>query len=79
MLDAYTESILAKVEKTYQDIISKINTTYANYNSLIDAAFDVHANSAVLAASSVDLAVELGVDEQKILKNDADLDAFFLG
>jgi hypothetical protein len=79
MLDAYTESILAKVEKTYQDIISKINKTYSNYNSLIDAAFDNHANSAVLAAASVDLAVELGVDEQKILQNDSDLDAFFLG
>ena len=79
ILDAYTESILAKVDKAYQDIVSKINTTYARYNSLIDAAFDVQANSAVLAAASVDLAVELGVDEEKVLKNDADLDAFFLG
>lgn len=79
MLDTYTESILAKVDKVYRDIISKINANYARYNSLIEAAFDVHANSAVLAAASVDLAVELGVNEQKILKNDADLDAFFLG
>ncbi|MBR8643827.1 hypothetical protein KEH51_00850 [[Brevibacterium] frigoritolerans] len=47
MLDTYTKSILAKVDKAYQDIISKINATYARYNSLIDAAFDVHANSAV--------------------------------
>ncbi|PLR83470.1 hypothetical protein CVD25_14890 [Bacillus canaveralius] len=79
MLDAYTESILAKVDKAYQDIISKINARYARYNSLIDVAFDVHANSAVLAAASVDLAVELGVDESKILRSDDDLDAFFLG
>lgn len=79
MLDTYTESILVRVDKAYQDIISKINTKYAHYNSLIEAAFDVHANSAVLAAASVNIAVELGVHEQKILKNDADLDAFFLG
>ncbi|MEK5109529.1 hypothetical protein MHI57_22965 [Cytobacillus sp. FSL K6-0129] len=79
MLDSYTESIiLVKVDKAYQDINSKINTKYAHYNSLIEAAFDVHVNSAVLAAASVNLAVELGVHEQKILKNDADLDAFFL-
>lgn len=79
MLNTYTESILVKVDKAYQDIISKINTKYAHYNSLIEAAFDVHANSAVLAAASVNIAVELGVHEQKNFKNDADLDAFFLG
>ncbi|MEX6702297.1 hypothetical protein ABS315_22290 [Peribacillus frigoritolerans] len=79
MLDTYTKSILAKVEKAYQDIISKINATYSRYNSLIDAAFDVHANSAVLAATSIDLAVELGVNDSKILRSDDDLDAFFLG
>ncbi|MEY8734209.1 hypothetical protein AB9M92_18425 [Peribacillus frigoritolerans] len=79
MLDAYTKSILAKVDKAYQDIISKINATYARYNSLIDAAFDVHANSAVLAAASIDLALELGVDDSKILRSDDDLDAFFIG
>ncbi|MGE7219595.1 hypothetical protein ACQKJC_24470 [Priestia koreensis] len=78
-LDAYTKSILAKVDKAYQDIISKINARYARYNSLIDAAFDVHVNSAVLAAASIDLAVELGVDGNKILRSDDDLDAFFLG
>ncbi|WP_226679059.1 hypothetical protein [Mesobacillus jeotgali] len=79
MLNAYTDSILEKVDQAYQDIIKKINDTYARYNSLIEAAFDVDANSAVLAAASVNLAEALGVDERKILKNDADLDAFFLG
>lgn len=79
MLDAYTDSILVKVDKAYEDIISKINATYACYNSLIDAAFDIHANTAVLAAASVDLAVKIGVDKHKILRNNDDLDAFFLG
>lgn len=79
ILDVYTESILTNVDRAYLDIIFKINTTYARYNSLIDAAFDVHANSSVLAAASVDLAVEFNVKEHKILKNDDDLDGFFLG
>lgn len=78
-LNAYTESILAKVDQAYHEIINKINQTYARFNSLIEAAFDPNANSAVLAAASVDLAVELGVDKKKILKNDEDLDTFFLG
>jgi hypothetical protein len=78
-LDAYTESLLKKVDKAYQDIISKINATYARYNSLIEAAFDENANAAVLAAASVELAQELGVNQTKILKNDQDLDAYFLG
>ncbi len=79
VLDEYTNSILAKVDEAYQEIITKINETYSCYDSLIDAAFDVQANSAVLAAASVNLAVELGVDNTKILRNNADLDSFFLG
>jgi hypothetical protein len=78
-LNAYTDSILMKVDSVYRDIIGKINETYAHFNSLIDAAFDIHANSAVLAAASVKLAEGLGVDESKILRDDKDLEAFFLG
>ncbi|MBS8265690.1 hypothetical protein DYI25_14785 [Mesobacillus boroniphilus] len=78
-LNAYTDSLLQKIDKAYQEIIAKINQKYARFNSLIEAAFDVEANSAVLAAASVDLAREIGVADTKILKNDEDLDAFFLG
>ncbi|MED4454876.1 hypothetical protein [Metabacillus fastidiosus] len=63
------------LQKYYK--ILQLNYTIARYNSLIDAAFDIHANSAVLAATSVDLAVEFDVNDSKILRNDADLDAFF--
>lgn len=76
MLDAYTDSLLAKVDQAYQEIITRINQTYSRYHSLIDAAFDVKANSAVLAAASVDLAVELGVEESRILRTDEDLFEF---
>jgi len=79
VLDDYTNSVLESVEKAYSDIILKINKTYAHYNSLIDAAFDIHSNSAVLAAASVNLAVNLGVADSKILKTDDDLDNYFLG
>ena len=78
-LNAYTDSILIKVDSVYQEIIAKINETYAHFNSLIDAAFDMSANSAVLAAASVKLAEGLGVDESRILRDDEDLEAFFLG
>ncbi|WP_144647071.1 hypothetical protein [Priestia megaterium] len=79
ILNAYSQSILAKVDIAYQNIILKINTTYAHYNSLMDAAFTVHANSSVLAAASVNLASALGVPERRILKDDNDLETFFLG
>lgn len=77
-LDAYTDSILAKIDSAYQDIIAKIDATYAQYTSLIEAAFDKNANTAVLAAASVNLAVAVDVEESRILKNDEELDAFFL-
>ncbi|MCD5324151.1 MULTISPECIES: hypothetical protein [Pontibacillus] len=78
VLNSYTHSILSSVDDAYHGIINKINTAYERYNSMIEAAFDLNANSDVLAAASVDLAVELGVGENKILRNDDDLDAFFL-
>lgn len=78
MLDAYTNSILEKVDQVYIEIVDKIKKTYAHYDSLIEAAFDVRANSAVLAATSVKLAEAVGVDEDKILYDEEDLDAFFL-
>lgn len=77
-LNTYTDSLLVKIDQAYQDIIEKIEKQYIRFDSLIEAAFDLHANAATLAAASVLLAREVGVDEKKILKNDADLDAYFL-
>lgn len=77
-LNAYVDSLLVKIDKAYQDIIEKIEKQYKRFDSLIEAAFDFHANAATLAAASLSLAREVGVDENKILKNDADLDAYFL-
>lgn len=77
-MNKYMDDLLAKVNAAYYEIIEKIDATYGKFNSLIDAAFDVHANKASLAAASVDLARAVGVEENKILKDDADLEAFFL-
>ncbi|MGG2056329.1 hypothetical protein ABFY48_18445 [Lysinibacillus pakistanensis] len=51
---------------------------YERFNTLINAAFDFNANKATLAAASILLAQEVGVEEYKILKNEDDLEAFFL-
>ncbi|MFU7592088.1 hypothetical protein ACMX9J_24415 [Priestia sp. RMT2NF4] len=79
ILNTYSQSVVTKLDVAYQDIILKINTTYDHYDSLIDAAFTVRANSSVLASASVNLALELGVHECRILKDDNDLEEFFLG
>lgn len=77
-LDAYSKSILDKIEHEYLEIINIINKKYARFHSLIEAAFDIDANTNVLAAASINLARELGVIESKVLKNDEELDAFFM-
>lgn len=77
-MDEYMEGLLSKVDNAYHEIIQKIDAMYARFNTLIDAAFDVNANKATLAAASIQLAREIGVEEHKILKNEDDLEAFFL-
>lgn len=77
-MDQYMTDLIKKIDKAYFEIIGKIESTYARFNSLIDAAFDVTANKATLAAASIKLAREVGVEEEKIIKNDFDLEAFFL-
>lgn len=77
-MDEYMAGLLSKVDNAYHEIIQKIDAVYMRYNTLIDAAFDVNANKATLAAASIQLAREVGVKEHKILKNENDLEAFFL-
>lgn len=78
LLNDYSESLIVKIDQAYYEIIDKIEQKYAHFDSLIQAAFDINANAATLAASSVVLAREIGVEEKKILKDDSDLDTFFL-
>lgn len=77
-MDEYMAELLAKVDNAYHEIIQKIDAVYTRFNTLIDAAFDVNVNKATLAAASIQLAREIGVEEHKILKDEDDLEAFFL-
>ena len=78
VLDAYSDSLLRQMDAVYRQLIEKINATFARYHSLIDAAFDMEANSASLAAASISLAESLEVSSSKILYTHEELDDFFL-
>lgn len=78
LLDAYSMGIIAKMDEAYKKIINSIIQKYERYDSLISAAFDPKANAWVLANASISLAREIGVSEEKIIKNESELDAFFL-
>ncbi|MCQ4089148.1 hypothetical protein [Exiguobacterium sp. LL15] len=78
VLDAYSDSLLRQMDSAYRQLIEKINATFSRYHSLIDAAFDMEANSASIAAASIELAEELNVPSSNILHNHEELDAFFL-
>lgn len=77
-LDAYSMGIIAKMDEAYKKIINSIIQKYDKYDSLISAAFDPKANAWVLANASISLAREIGVSEEKIIKSEVELDAFFL-
>ncbi|MCK2156187.1 hypothetical protein [Exiguobacterium sp. 17-1] len=78
ILDDYSASLLHQIDQAYHQLIARIEATFSRYNSLLDAAFDLEANSASLAAASIELAKSLNVSETKILHNHAELDQFFL-
>lgn len=78
ILNNYSEFLVAKIDEAYHEIVNKIEEKYAKFDSLIEAAFDLNANAATLAAASVTLARETGVAENEILKNDDELEAFFM-
>lgn len=78
LLDHYSDSLHRKLDDAYRDIINQINSKYARFNSLVDAAFDLEANAASLAAASIVFAEEMGVESNKIIRNHDELDAFFL-
>lgn len=77
-LEREGERLDAQIEKTYRSIIKKVEDHFEHYDNLIRAAFDIEQNSAARAAASVDLARAVGVSENKILKDNNELDAFFL-
>lgn len=77
VMDDYMAELTSKVDNAYFDLIEKIDAKYRKYNSLLEAAFDLQQNEATLAAASVDLAISIGVDKSKIIKNDDELWDYF--
>ena len=78
VLDAYYEQLSEKADAAYRSLVDQINKTYARFQSLVDAAFDLEMNTAALAAASIVLAEEMGVDSNDIIHNHDELDAYFL-
>lgn len=68
-------SFVQNLDSKYQDLICKLNDEMMQFNSLLALTFDGEMNSRFEA--SVALAIAVGADEDRILKNKAERDAFF--
>lgn len=77
-MDQYYNQCLAKIERTYYLVLSKIITEYEKLGSLTEAAFDTTKNVALRLQASIELAQIYGVAETNIIHNTDELDAFML-
>lgn len=66
----------AELTAEYEEFIKELNEQTAQFEILIDKAFD--QNFGELLINSVNLARAAGVDESEILKTTEDIDAFFM-
>ncbi len=66
-----------KLDEQYQKLLQMLEGQFKKFKSLMEFAFDVDVNSAF--NGSIELARFNGVDEDKILKNTAEVNAYFLG
>lgn len=66
----------AELAAEYEEFIKELNKQTAQFEILIDKAFD--QNFGELLINSVNLARAAGVDENEILKTTEDIDAFFM-
>lgn len=69
--DAFIESLDVK----YKEAIVKLNTELKQFNSLLALVFDGEMNERFKA--SIEVALATGADPKKVLKNQAERDAFF--
>lgn len=70
------EQLNQKLDKQYQQLILSLKEEFAKFSSVVTLAFDEDINKAFLA--SIDLANYIGVAKDKILKDERDIDNFFL-
>lgn len=74
-LEESLQDLTNKVDSIYQDIIHKINTDFEKISNLQQWAFNTN-NNLDLVEASIQLAYAYGVEDNKIIKNEQDLENF---
>ena len=74
-MEASMQLFLAKVDEVYINVVNKINSEFEKIADLRSKAFDLNTNISIVE-SSIALARAHGVEESKILRNEADLRNF---
>ena len=73
----YTEA-LNNIDQAYRIAVQKIIAEYEKLGQITMMAFDFDRNAVFRFDSSIELALEYGVEDKKILKNLSDVEAFML-
>lgn len=79
IIDEYNSSMAELnqyLDERYQKVIALLNAEFKKFKSIVELSFDEDVNKSFYA--SISLAEYVGVDEERILKNKKDIDAFFL-
>lgn len=77
-LDVYYNQCLAKIDRAYQEVTTKIMAEYERLGDLTKAAFDRARNTALRLQASIKLAEAYGVSQSQIIHTIDELDAFML-
>lgn len=74
-MESSMQEFLKRIDKTYQDVVNKINNEFDKIEDLRRKAFDPKTNISIIE-TSIKLAQAYGVPEYKILKNETDLQKY---
>ncbi|NJL61186.1 MAG: hypothetical protein HC903_04330 [Methylacidiphilales bacterium] len=77
-MEKYYNKCLAEIDRTYQEVVSKIITEYEKLGDLTKSAFDTSKNVVLRLQASIELSEAYGVSDAKIIHNINELDAFML-
>jgi hypothetical protein len=77
-LDVYYNQCLAKIDRAYQEVTTKIMAEYEQLGDLTKAAFDQARNTALRLQASIELAEAYGVPQSQIIYTIDELDTFML-
>lgn len=80
-INSYEEKITSYVnnlDRDYQIRLEELLDTYHHLGELQDYSFDLNINVQLKFASSIDLATLVGVKNNEILKNESEIDKYFM-